>query len=335
MGITQEDIKAFSKGAVTITHIDPEYAIPKYEDESFIRMIADNAGAAAKAVEAWHDHVLRYMYFVQFRDDDSRQRVSSLHTHTDVVSTLCDARLGMDPTELWRVFDDLLPFEAAHSDYRADPERDKKWDEYAAHLENAHNRISEHLLSSKRLTRRMVKQISLQATGWSSMPSILPAQSGRGSRQAAQVFYSYSHKDEELRAKLDTHLSLLKRQGVISGWHDRKILAGSEWKNAIDSHLEMAEVVLLLVSADFLDSDYCYDIEMRRAIGRHSDGSATVIPIILRACDWTGAPFAGLQALPTDAKPVTSWSNPDEAFTDIAKGIRRAVESLSSQLKQN
>jgi TIR domain len=146
-----------------------------------------------------------------------------------------------------------------------------------------------------------------------------------------EVFISYSHKDEALREQLGTHLSLLRRQGIIDEWHDRRIGAGQEWAGAIDDHLNNAAVILLLVSADFLASDYCYDVEMTRALQRHDSGDACVIPVILRSVDWRGAPFARLQALPKDAKPVKAWSDEDEAFTDVASGIRKAVEALRSR----
>jgi hypothetical protein len=144
------------------------------------------------------------------------------------------------------------------------------------------------------------------------------------------LFYSYSHKDEALRDELETHLTLLRRQGVISGWHDRRIAAGTEWKGQIDHHLEAADVILLLVSSDFLASDYCWDVETKRAMDRHEAGTARVIPVILRPCDWQSAPFGKLQALPKDAKPVTSWKDRDEAFTDVARGIRNAVTGLAA-----
>ena len=146
--------------------------------------------------------------------------------------------------------------------------------------------------------------------------------------QAIRVFYSYSHRDESFREELETHLSLLKRQGVIEAWHDRKITAGQEWANAIDHNLKAAHVILLLVSADFLASDYCYDIEMKAALKRHDDGEACVVPIITRPVDWSGALFGKLQALPKDATAVTLWQNRDEAWRNVAQGIRRAVEEL-------
>jgi hypothetical protein len=146
--------------------------------------------------------------------------------------------------------------------------------------------------------------------------------------KSIEVFFSYSHKDEELRDELEKHLSILKRQGVITGWHDRRIGAGREWAGEIDTHLNTADVILLLISSDFLASDYCYDVEMKRAMERHEAGEARVIPVILRPVDWKGAPFGKLQALPTDAKPVTEWPNRDGAFLNVAQGIRAAVEEL-------
>jgi len=145
-----------------------------------------------------------------------------------------------------------------------------------------------------------------------------------------RLFYSYSHKDEELRKELEDHLSLLRRQGVISGWHDRMIGAGEEWRGQLDKNLEEARVILLLVSASFLASDYCWDVETERAVERHDRGEARVIPVILRQCDWLGAPFGKLQSLPRDGKAITSWPNRDEAFTEVALGIRRAVEAMTA-----
>ncbi len=142
------------------------------------------------------------------------------------------------------------------------------------------------------------------------------------------VFYSYSHKDEALRDRLEKHLSILKRQGVISGWHDRKITTGSDWSGEIDEHLNSAQIILLLVSADFLASDYCYDLEIKRALERHNAGEAVVIPVILRAVDWRTAPFGKLQALPKDGKAITSWSNPDEALKSVAAAIRKVSEDV-------
>ena len=145
-----------------------------------------------------------------------------------------------------------------------------------------------------------------------------------------EVFFSYSHKDEELRDELETHLVMMKRQGFISDWHDRDIDAGNEWESEILHHLNSAHVILLLVSNNFLSSDFCYDKEMLRAMERHELKEARVIPIIIKPCDWNGAPFGKLQALPKNAKPITKWEDRDEAFLNVAQGIRRAVQQMNS-----
>lgn len=146
------------------------------------------------------------------------------------------------------------------------------------------------------------------------------------------LFYSYAHADETLRDELDKHLKLLQRQGIITAWHDRDITAGTEWATAIDANLNTADIILLLISANFLASDYCYETELTLALDRHTQGEARIIPIILKPCDWESAPFGKLQALPiahgAGAKAVTTWNNPDEAFLAIAQGIRKAAEEI-------
>jgi tetratricopeptide (TPR) repeat protein len=142
------------------------------------------------------------------------------------------------------------------------------------------------------------------------------------------VFYSYAHKDEPLREALEKHLALLQHQGYIRQWHDRCIRAGADWAQAIDAHLNTASLILLLISADFLASPYCYHIEMKRALERHRLGEARVIPIIVRPVDWQISPFAELQALPKNGRPITKWKNRDEAFQDVAKGLRAAIDEM-------
>ena len=148
--------------------------------------------------------------------------------------------------------------------------------------------------------------------------------------QAVEVFYSYAHKDEKLRNALVERLSTLRRQGYISEWHDRHILAGTDWAQEIDAHLNSASLILLLISPSFIASDYCYGIEMQRALERHHDEQAHVIPIILRPTDLSGTPFAALQFLPTTGKAITTWQNRDEALLDVANGIRKVIVDLSS-----
>src|SRR5437588_1709042 len=148
--------------------------------------------------------------------------------------------------------------------------------------------------------------------------------------QPIGIFYSYAHEDERLRKQLENHLSPLKQEGLITGWYDRDVRAGTKWASEIEAHLNSARVILLLVSPAFMASDYCTSIEMKRALERDEAGEAHVIPIILRHVDWEKAPFGKLQALPKDAKPVTDWPNRDRAFVDIAKGIRKAIQGLAT-----
>ncbi|MDB9340096.1 MULTISPECIES: GUN4 domain-containing protein [Cyanophyceae] len=149
-----------------------------------------------------------------------------------------------------------------------------------------------------------------------------------------KLFFSYSHNDESLRDELAKHLTILERQGVISGWYDREIVPGQEWDDQIKHNLKTADIILLLVSSDFLASNYCWSVEVTKAIERHNAREACVIPVILRSVDWTDAPFAKLGALPKNAQPVKSWTDEDEAFTDVAKGIRAAVEKLKREREE-
>ena len=155
------------------------------------------------------------------------------------------------------------------------------------------------------------------------------ASSPPGPGRPIEVFFSYAHRDEALRNELAEHLSQLEHDGIITGWHDRRITGGTEWAGAIDEHLRTAQIILLLISPAFLASDYCYDVELRHAIARHEASEARVIPVILRPVYWPGAPFGTLQALPKDGRPVTRWRPQDEAFLDIARGIRSVAEELA------
>ena len=159
---------------------------------------------------------------------------------------------------------------------------------------------------------------------------------GRAERvhhEAIRLFISYSHKDEEMRERLQTHLTILERQELIAAWDDRRIGPGDEWGREINQSLERADLVLLLVSADFIASEYC-EKEMKRALERHENREAQVIPIIVRHCNWKSAPFANLQALPKEGRAVTSWENEDEAWTDVSKGIEKKVRKIQKEAER-
>ncbi len=142
-----------------------------------------------------------------------------------------------------------------------------------------------------------------------------------------KVISCYDPADTTLRGELEKHLENMKRQGQITHWHDHNISAGTEWEQEISINLNTADIILLLISPDFMHSDSC-QAEMQQALARHEAGEAIVIPIILRYVDWKGAPFSKLQVLPTGDKPITSWLDYDEAFFHITSGIRRIVEEL-------
>lgn len=146
--------------------------------------------------------------------------------------------------------------------------------------------------------------------------------------QPVTVFIAYAHEDEQWREQLVKNLRPLQWQGLISTWYDREILAGSDWVKKIDAEMNSALVILLLISPDFLASDYCYGIEMKRALERHERREARAIPVILRPSIWEGSPIHNLQVLPQKGVPVTTWENQDSAFVNIVGEIKRVIEEM-------
>lgn len=157
------------------------------------------------------------------------------------------------------------------------------------------------------------------------LPDALPACLPR----AVSLFCCYSHKDEELQDELETHLSTLRKSGAIKSWNYRQIIGGQEWRKEIEAHLNEAEIILLLLSANFFASEYCYEFEAQRALERHAAGQARVIPILLTAAaDWLSTPIGKLQALPPGAQPITTWPDRDKAWADVVEGIKEVVAEL-------
>ncbi len=150
-----------------------------------------------------------------------------------------------------------------------------------------------------------------------------------GTSAPAKIFISYAHRDKEYLDDIIAHLSNLRSQKLISDWHDRRIDPGDEWADEIDQALEDAHIILLLISARFMSSEYCTAREMHRALERHANKEAVVIPVILSACDWEGAPFSKLQALPASATPIKQWPDRDMAWKDVVLGIRRVLRPAS------
>ncbi len=146
---------------------------------------------------------------------------------------------------------------------------------------------------------------------------------------ALDVFISYSQEDQTLRQELEEQLVDLRREGLIGTWQERRLAAGEEdWRGWVDGDLRSADLVLLIVSTPFLESDYCRDAEVKCALERHASGFAKVIPIIARPCDWRSAPFANLDNLPQGVGPVTEWHHREDAWEDVAEGIREVANRL-------
>ncbi len=152
--------------------------------------------------------------------------------------------------------------------------------------------------------------------------------------ETIKIFCCYARKDKALQMHLINHLEPLRRTGQVSTWYDREILPGTEWKQEIDKYLNTSDIVLLLISPNFMASDYCYSIEMQHALERQKRGEAHVIPIILRPVNWKEMSIGKLQALPTDGKPIVSWQDRDEAFEEVVRGIS-AVVSIVQKAKED
>jgi len=148
------------------------------------------------------------------------------------------------------------------------------------------------------------------------------------------IFISYAHEDEDLKKELDKHLKMLKRSGKVETWNDRELIAGQEWNEVIMAELNKANIILLLISIDFNASDFIWDKELASAMKRHEEGTAHVVPIILRKCEWHKLPYAKLQSLPRNSKPVTEYENRDDAFYEIAVGIEKLVDYILAGNKQ-
>jgi len=175
----------------------------------------------------------------------------------------------------------------------------------------------------------VVRQKGWVGSSLSTAPPPMP--SARFNSEQAKLFISYSHRDERYLKALKVHLAGLRRQGLIADWYDRMITPGKEWRQAIDDSLDSADCVLLLVTPDFIASDYCYSVEMERALQKHRAGRMLVLPVIVRPTDWQHTPLSGLQAVPKDGKPVVEWAVRDRAWLDVTAGLRLALSRFTQK----
>lgn len=181
---------------------------------------------------------------------------------------------------------------------------------------DACRRIAARLLESSRLDE-MQAQMRVQSDAPSSFIRI--------TSRPVEIFFSYAHEDEALMDTVRLQLVVRERIGEIVKWHDRMIPGGDEWRQRIDERIRTAHVILLFMSPHFLASRYCYEIEGQIALDRHRLRTARVIPVILRACDWTLTPFGELQGLPRDGVPLNQWDDRDQASLEIARSIMDSI----------
>lgn len=154
-----------------------------------------------------------------------------------------------------------------------------------------------------------------------------------------EVFIAYARADKQHLVEFHKHLSSLKRENVVSIWYDGEILCGDRWESELKPKLESADIIIALISSDFIASEYCWEQELSRGIERHEEGSARLFPLLLRKCDWNA--LRHIQLVPSDGLAVTSWPNQDKAYTDVVKHLRKVIEDfnrkgepLSKQTKQ-
>lgn len=162
-------------------------------------------------------------------------------------------------------------------------------------------------------------------------------------KKSINVFIAYSRKDKEFKDRIYKHLSVLERNKMIKNWYDGLISPGQEWDKKVSEALKKSKIVLLLISANFIASDYCFDRELKKALKRHKSGKSVVIPIILRKCLWKDTPIGNLQVVPKDGIPIDNpiWHNEDEGYYDVVskiKGVAQNILSLdnpNAQLENN
>jgi hypothetical protein len=147
---------------------------------------------------------------------------------------------------------------------------------------------------------------------------------------APKVFYSYARADAAMRVQLSEHLTILRRGGQIREWHDAELVAGDDWPAEILRQLDAADIFLCLVSSSFLASQVAYEMELARAWERRARSEMTIVPVILRPCDWKATPLGSLNALPKGGKPITQWDDRDEAWLDVVTGIRQLARRQPS-----
>jgi len=141
-----------------------------------------------------------------------------------------------------------------------------------------------------------------------------------------KAFISYSHRDTQYLERLKVHLAQARRDSLISEWNDQEIKAGDNLDNHISEALLTSELFLALVSPDYIASNYCFEKEFQKAIKMQEEGKLTIVPIIVEPCEWQKTPFGKLKAIPKDGKPISEYTNQNNAFLNVVDELRRLLE---------
>lgn len=188
-----------------------------------------------------------------------------------------------------------------------------------------HQALLKQVAEASRAPRTLLTPV---ATG-TSRPGVMTT--AEENSPTLTVVLSYSHKDESLRDELDAHLAVLRRLNIVETWHDRKLIPGQGWDHRIKEMIYAADVILLLLSADFFNSDYCYDEEMRIALERHERGETVLVPVLARPCQWKQTDIASIHGLPKDMRAVSLWEDRDLAWNDVAEGITKIARQAHAR----
>jgi hypothetical protein len=194
------------------------------------------------------------------------------------------------------------------------------------------NRFFSRLLEERPDRAEQIQEVRhqwlVEQDEWSRPPTLEPQPPGR--TDSPTVLVSYARNDVTFFEELSAHLSLLQRKGVINFWHEGRIRAGDAWADVIESQVQQAEIFILLVSADFLSSEFVWGHELPALLERQRKGKARIIPVIIRPCLWQESPIAALKIFPTDGKPVSGSPNPDRAWVSLARYVEEVARDLRS-----
>lgn len=192
-----------------------------------------------------------------------------------------------------------------------------------------YNRISFAIIDlSDRLKHEIPGLLEARVRDDRNQREIFITRNGR-TPKPVKIFISYAHKDEKFKDELELHLKILQRRGIIETFSDREVRPGEVWESEISAKLLEAEIVLFLISPDFVGSDYMWDGEVKSALNRYWKDTLVIIPILVRPADIKGLDIDRFQALPTNGKAISQWADRDEAWISVTQGLQETIEAIA------